>query len=345
VLTGVLGRFAWARALVGRVIHRARRSPRAMAGMVALGLVLVGVALGRLVFPIHTVGDVGAVVIPTSTSLATSTLVMPDITGLTVDQANRVLTDAGLVLPKVATEPTPQAGSPGLVVSQSPGAGSSLPAPQGVAVALKVSGPGQLPDVSGKSLQAARDELAELGVAVTIEEAIAADKPAGQVLSTSPAAGAALSPQVLLRVASAGDAVYLTDLKEVARTACGGTASAVVNGQDLRSALVCQPSARQAASIEYSLGRHGTSFDASIGIPDRSPPGTATLTLSGDGKDLGTFTAKSGEVTAIHTPVAGVLRLTIVVTTTAPGSTQVAIGEARIVGSTAEISVLAAQNG
>ena len=328
----------------GRLIRAVRRPTAIMAALMSVGLILVGMGIGRLLFPMRTVSDTAPIIVPTSLGATRSAVVMPDIAGQTVDQANRVLTDSGLISMQVAQEVVPQAGPPGLVITQTPSAGSTLPSPEGVAVALKVSGPGLLPNVIGKSVQVARDELAALGVIALFEEEVRPDQPPGQVLSSMPAAGASLTAQVMVRVSSAGDAVYLAGLRDVAHSGCSGRSSVVVNGQTLRSSLLCSVTARQMGSIEYSLGRHAVIVEASVGIPDKSPGRTATVTFLGDGKAIGTFTAAAGATAPVRVSVKGVLKMRIEVATESTTAVEVAVGEARAVGTPSEIDILTTQS-
>lgn len=323
------------------------RMPRAVViGLVALGLILIGAGIGRLLFPVRAPGETSPIVIPTASPGDRSGVVMPDISGLTVDHATRVLSDAGLLRPAVASETIPQAGPAGLVVVQTPAAGSSVPSPEGVAVALKVSGPGAIPDLSGKTLDAARDALSSLGVVPTIDEVVKPDQAPGVVIATVPAAGQPLAPQVTVSVATAGDGIYLSDVRDVSRSGCGKSSSEVANGQTMRSALVCTASARTAASAEYTLGRHAVVLDAQLGISDRaSAPGPATVTILADGAKAGSVTVAPGALTPVHLSMAGVLRLRLEVTTTSTSGLPVVLGEVRVVGAPDDIALLAAQNG
>jgi eukaryotic-like serine/threonine-protein kinase len=123
-----------------------------------------------------------------------ATVVVPDVKGMTVDQATGALADVGLVVTHVKKAPddTIPAGS---VVRSAPPVGKSVP--KGSAVTLVVStGPAQIavPDVRGLTEADARKQLEAKGFKVTTTKQSSTDKPAGTVLSQSPAAGGQAAP-------------------------------------------------------------------------------------------------------------------------------------------------------
>jgi len=325
-------------------LRRALVPLRGRAGLVVggVGLVLVGIAFGRLAFPIHDEAP-APLVLPTAASLETAELAMPDLGGLTPEQARRVLVDAGFERAKVSTSSVEYAGPEGLVVGQQPIPGAAVRSEAVAGVTLTLSKPGIIPDLSGKSVAEARTALAALGALGTIEEAVDSAGAVGAIVATTPAAGQPLAINVTLRVATAGDAVYIGELDPLATSRCRTTEKDILNGQQLGTSITCRPTATAAASTEFSLGRHAVFLDASVGVGDRSAPGKGTVTIFGDGKKIATVDAASGAATPVHLPVAGVLRLRIEVT--GGKDAQVLLGDIRVTGTPAQINDLTTQNG
>ena len=113
---------------------------------------------------------------------------VPDVTGMTVDQARTTLEAAGLRL-GAQTQAFSDSAASGLVISSSPAAGATS-AYQGDSVAVTVSkGPEMItvPDVSGKSQAEARRTLENLGLTVEVNKRLGA--PFDTVRSSDPGAG------------------------------------------------------------------------------------------------------------------------------------------------------------
>ncbi len=131
-------------------------------------------------------------------------LVVPDVTGLSSDEAQAALAEVGLsVIESTEVSDSVPAGQ---VVRTEPGAGETAEA--GLVVVLVVSdGPGLLvvPDVTGLSSDEAQAALAEVGLSVIESTEVSDSVPAGQVVRTEPGAGeSAQSATPVLVVISAG---------------------------------------------------------------------------------------------------------------------------------------------
>ena len=127
-----------------------------------------------------------AVAIAVSRGRQTATV--PDVTGMTVDQAKTTLEAAGLKL-GTQTQAFSDTVASGQIISTSPAAGAGG-AYHGDAVAVTVSkGPEtvSVPDVSGKSEEEAKKALEDLGLKVEVNKRLGG--PFGTVRSTDPAAG------------------------------------------------------------------------------------------------------------------------------------------------------------
>ncbi len=124
---------------------------------------------------------------------------VPNVVGLTVEQARALLTDYTVTLQRAHDPAIPK----GRIASQIPFATSQ--APKGSAVVLTVSdGPGDatVPEnLIGMSLIDARAELAASGLVIARTEASSSDQPQGTVLSVSPEPGS---------IVTAGTGIVLT---------------------------------------------------------------------------------------------------------------------------------------
>jgi eukaryotic-like serine/threonine-protein kinase len=129
---------------------------------------------------------------------------VPPVTGISADAAKSRLKKAGLK-PNAHRESSDSVPT-GVVISSSPDEGSTVDV--GSTVALTVSnGPQQVsvPDVTGKTADDATAELQSAGLQVSRTEQESQDRPAGTVLSQSPAGGTAVNKgaTVTLTVAKA----------------------------------------------------------------------------------------------------------------------------------------------
>jgi serine/threonine-protein kinase len=119
---------------------------------------------------------------------------VPDVQGLAQDEAVAQLEAAGLRY--AVTEQETDSEDPGTVLSQSPAAETQ--APKGTTITLTVAKePAKVtvPDVTGESVNRARDELEQAGFNVSIQRENVTDTSQNEkVLSQSPSGGAKRSP-------------------------------------------------------------------------------------------------------------------------------------------------------
>ncbi|PWI10632.1 Stk1 family PASTA domain-containing Ser/Thr kinase [Streptomyces sp. NWU339] len=129
------------------------------------------------------------------------TVRVPDVDGYRLDKARSVLKDAGLE-PGMVTREFSEDVSEGFVVSTGPGKGTKVRAGSAVALTVSKGSPVDVPEVVGQDLDAARAELEEAGLEVSIAaERVTSEHDAGRVARQSPEAG---------REAAEGDSVTLT---------------------------------------------------------------------------------------------------------------------------------------
>ncbi len=199
----------------GRRRHRRptkkSRWPAWVAGLLALIVLGVGGAFAYdlLVNRSQDSGDAPAV------ERHATTVEVPDVVGLPVNEARKALEDAGLQV-DTHEEPSPDVPRDS-VIRTNPAAGSTLQ--EGASVQLTVSSGKEVtdvPDLTGMTLQQASTALQGSGLALnsqaTEEESDAV--PEGQILRQNPAAGTQISKgsQVSVTVSSGPKQVRVPDL-------------------------------------------------------------------------------------------------------------------------------------
>jgi hypothetical protein len=276
--------------------------------VVLLGAVLLGFGVGQLVFPRTVVasGEPAGVGTAAPSASEAPAPVMPDLLGLDEASARRVLTDAGLS-PEVSIGAEVAAGPAGLVVAQEPAAGSSGAAS---AVRLVLSTASTVPAVVGLPAHDARTSLEALGAVVTVSRVVQPGSEDGVVLSVSPEAGAPLDRVVELTVADAGVALALADLDQVDGSGCSVIASGTVNGAEFSDSVGCRVRSAETFA-EWNLGRHGSVFEATLGMTDSGRTGSTRVQIYGDGTLLTDQQVDFGASTALAIDVRGVLRLSV----------------------------------
>ncbi|GLW47814.1 serine/threonine protein kinase [Streptomyces sp. NBRC 14336] len=127
---------------------------------------------------------------------------VPDVEGYSLDKARERLTAEGLE-PGMVTREFSDSVPRGFVVSTTPEAGTERRSGSAVALVVSKGRPVDVPDVTGESLQDAREELEEAGLKVKVadEQVTSAEFDKGEVAAQTPEAGSQ---------AVSGDTVTLT---------------------------------------------------------------------------------------------------------------------------------------
>jgi serine/threonine-protein kinase len=112
---------------------------------------------------------------------------VPDLTGMTVDQATKALEDQGLKLGQQTESDSPDKRK-GRVISSSPAAGESVAKDTAVNIEI-ASGKVRVPNVVGQNLEEARKTLTDAGLSVKAEKFEESTQPEGTVISQDPASG------------------------------------------------------------------------------------------------------------------------------------------------------------
>lgn len=266
-------------------------------------------------------------------------VLMPDLRGLDEQAAREVLGDVGIDPALVETSERPAAGTPGVVVEQTPAFGTQDPE----TVRLVLSAPAAVPEVVGRPLSQVQDELSLLGAQVEVVARYVAGTAAGTVVASVPASGQALSDFVTVEVAEAPSSVYLATLDSVEGGCSRGAAQ--VNGVAYASSVTCSGDS-EGRSSSWLIDRVADRLQATVGVPDEDDPSTTLrVDVFADGVPVGGVDAGYGAPSTLDVPVTGALRLTITVRLTSgdDGSWtrgDVALGDARLVGGAETMAAL-----
>lgn len=171
---------------------------------------------------------------------------VPDLTGMTVDEATAVLEPLGLKI-EVAREVASSSHPAGAIVRQDPKAGDRMD--KGGIVKVQISKGGQtegVPNVVGKTRKEAESILTGIGFKVAFTEQFSNDYPAGTVVSQTPAAGeeAEEGSTITLVISKGAETVTvpnvegLSEADAVAALEKVGLAASVVNQETSDSSKV-----------------------------------------------------------------------------------------------------------
>ncbi|HFU4459823.1 TPA: Stk1 family PASTA domain-containing Ser/Thr kinase [Streptococcus suis] len=119
------------------------------------------------------------------------TVTVPDVAGQTVEKAQEMIEVAGLEVGSVTKEATNDVAE-GLVIRTSPEAKTSKRQGSKVNLIIATAAMVVIPDVSGKDLATARQELETLGLQVTVKEEYSLTVDKGIVIKTNPEVNASV---------------------------------------------------------------------------------------------------------------------------------------------------------
>ncbi len=184
--------------------------------------------------------------------------------------------------------------------------------------------PASLPDVTGQPVSDAQSQLEAIKVTVETTSVTDASQPDGTVIAQDPPGGAAYASQVTLTVAHKPVTTYLSDLTPVdGETSATGVVSSdgtqYVHSVSLDVVASDNRYAVRDATVSYDLSKAYGRFTAKLGVSDDSnDAATVTIEIFGDGRSLTSKDVKVGKNVPVDLDVTGVLRLKVVVTSTAP---------------------------
>lgn len=264
-------------------------------------------------------------------------VLMPDVRGLTQDDALTALADAGIPRSVISTRTVPWSGQRGLIVSQTPAFGQAAPD----SVVLSVAAPAEIPDVIGGPEAQAVRSLEDLGARVLTKRVYRPGTQAGSVLAVSPAVGKPVPEAVTLTVSEAAGAVFLSQVPSI-EGGCG-TGETVLSGTDRLGAVLCRAGSVEFPNeVAYLLRGGVQEIEGTIGIPDdQDPSATATLALVLDGKVVRTVRVKYGAPAEVSVKAPGALRLDVRVWTASEDlSPTVALADVELRGDPATIDLI-----
>jgi serine/threonine-protein kinase len=164
----------------------------------------------------NTKADEGSTVTLTFSS-GPEKVTVPDVTGKDGTEASQILTQAGLVPNLVPVESDEV--DEGLVVSQDPAANTEVAKNSQVTIQVSTgNGALAVPNVAGRSEADARSTLAGMGFTNVQKQEQASDSvPAGNVISTDPAAGSQVNPTepVVLVVSTGASKVAVPNVQNL----------------------------------------------------------------------------------------------------------------------------------
>jgi formylglycine-generating enzyme required for sulfatase activity len=202
-------------------------------------------------------------------------IAVPDLVGVSVARARDRLSSVGLRVLDVEVREMADNTAPGTVISHAPAKDSRIA--KGAGVSLFVSALAVLPDLRGRTDDAARRSLAATGLRVgKVETRPTAKWPAGTVIEQHPAAGEKLSvdARVELIVASAPPLVDLPDLarlplsKAVQTLEQAGLARGDVKTAGLHTqADVAEPIVRGQTPAAHTMLKAGARVDLVVADP------------------------------------------------------------------------------
>lgn len=272
---------------------------------------------------------------------------MPDVRGMSKDDALTALFDLGFDTSQVAVETLAWAGDENIVIEQSPAPGvSDISDPK-----VRISTRATVPEVIGKSDSDAVEAIRALGGEVNVKEVFDPNQSPGTVLAVQPMTGEVLPDTVTLEVAQAGGSVYLAELDMVEGSGSYATGSQI-SGKSFTSVLSLR-SHTEGKLYEWNLQKRAQLIQGYFGMSDdeRINEGSVTIVFYGDGNELAQITAKFGELKELSLPVKDVLRLSAKVfgddgnpESSNWSTPQAILGDVRIIGTQEDIDTMIGGN-
>lgn len=195
---------------------------------------------------------------------------MPDLTGMTEDEARMALTEIGVDDGDIIATPQESLLDAGTVVDTVPGAGSRMTG----SITLKIAGPvGPIPDFTGEQVSEVESWAEERGIEFREVAVPDADRADGEVLGTTPEAGQTATSEIEVRVARTPStkSLYLDeDLGE--NYSCYAEAGETFIDGEPYDGSFTQPDGSSCV-FEFDLGRDWERLTGIVGFTDISDSG------------------------------------------------------------------------
>ncbi|MCX6401809.1 MAG: PASTA domain-containing protein [Propionibacteriales bacterium] len=195
---------------------------------------------------------------------------MPDLTGLTEDEARTKLLELGVDESNILTAPQESLLAAGTIVAHVPSAGSTITG----SITLKVAGPvGPVPMFVGKQVSEVETWANDRGITFTEVPVPDADRADGEVVATTPEAGQEATSEIEVQVARTPStkSLYLTE--DLGDSYCGAEAGETFIDGDPYDGSFTQPDGDNCV-FEFDLGRDWSRLTGIVGFTDTSDSGT-----------------------------------------------------------------------
>jgi hypothetical protein len=262
---------------------------------------------------------------------------LPNVLGLPLDEARQAYADAGVNPEQIGVESVDYVAPEGTVVTQRPAAASKLPRE---AVTLVLARTAKMPELIGTDADAARKQLADIGVGTTTQVRYEPAVDPGEVAGTTPAAGELATPDATLVVSEAPSSIDLSDL-DPSTSGCS-IGDAEVDGSTAADALVCQLYSDQ-VSAEYKINSRVTGLQGTLALADGAPSGTRVKVEIRNGRRVVDSFVVTSKPVDIDVKTGGGRTLTVDATRADAGdeSVSLVLVDGRMVGARSGIDALA----
>ena len=231
---------------------------------------------------------------------------MPDVRGLSAQDARQILADVGVTASVVSTVDQPAAGDSGIVLGQDPVYGYPVDGD----VILSVSTRAKVPEFKGRSADDVLADLDTLGAEVETQSVYVPEVPVGQVASIDPAPGTLLPVAVTVVISAEPDTLLLSEVEAVEDNCYSGDSDSI-GGTTFNNLFACG-AYEDPESSSWVIKRAAYRLTGTAGVVDSGEPTErALIEIIGDGTVLQTIDVSYGESARINADIRGVLRLSI----------------------------------
>lgn len=235
---------------------------------------------------------------------------MPDVRGLTEQDATQALVDAGIPATVVTVEERLAAGKPGRVIEQTPVFGVQNPGSVVIVIALKAA----VPDVTGLIAADGVAELRGLGARVQQVKSYVPGADIGTITETRPAEGEDLDEVVTVVVADSPSSVPF-DTFERLQGSPGSDEDILHLGTRYDSALSFYAPDDDFREYSWVFGGRATSITGELTLGEDEPSdASAMVVVVGDGTEIARLKVHSTTPVPVAWDVIGVDTLTVRVT-------------------------------
>jgi len=264
---------------------------------------------------------------------------LPNVEGLSLEEARQVYADAGVDPARIEVERTPYVGRAGTIVRQEPPAASKV-TPRTPRIALIASSAPTMPDLAGRAADDARRRLGDMGVGVTaVVRYVARAKP-GSVARTRPAAGEPVGARATIVVTEVPSSIGVSNLEDVAGGCSVGEGD--LDGRTVTRALVCSASRDSPVQSAFKLNDRVSAFKATAGLETNAPVKARVTLLVRQGSTVIRAYSLTRAPKYIDVPLQGPRRVVIEVARMDNGSDSASavLGNARLAGARSGIDAL-----